>query len=162
MYPAQARQHHQLKHSFDEDMSVLADKRVNPSLKIVQHIRSKWLKDNHGQFDNISVMESINKTKSVRPNDRIACVSTSTGFVAVLITEFMMRVHEHLPSSSEVVFIDTTSHVDSTNCALTILVCDSPAGGMPLGVIITSTQTKEDYLQGQYVIKGNICTLNIT
>ena len=148
MYPAQARYHHKLKHSFEEDISLLADKRLNPSLKAVQHLRQRWITREHGGVDDFSVVEAILKTKSERPRDKIACETTERGLVTVLVTEFMMRVHEQLPSASEVVFCDTTSHVDRTNCSLTVLVCASPAGGMPLGVIITSTQVKQDYHKG--------------
>ena len=148
MYPAQARYHHQLKHSLESDMSLLADKRLNPSLKIVQHLRHKWITQEHGGVEDFSVVAAIQKTGLERPLDRIRCEATERGFVAVLVTEFMLRVHELLPSASEVMFCDTTSHVDRTNCSLTILVCASPAGGMPLGVIISSTQTKQDYLRG--------------
>ena len=127
---------------------MLADKRVNPPLTVVQSLRRKWVSEEHGGVEDFSVVEAIRKTRAGRSNDRIACEVTDRGYVAVLVTEFMLRVHEQLPSSSEVVFCDTTSHVDRTNCALTILVCASPAGGMPLGVIITSSQVKEDYVKG--------------
>ena len=90
MYPAQARHHHQLTHSFDEDMSILADKRSNPSLKTVQHLRHQWVTQKHGGLDDFSVVEAILKIGSERPRDRIRCEATERGFVAVLVTEFML------------------------------------------------------------------------
>ena len=148
MQAAQARRHHQLKHNFESDIELLADKRVNPTLHAVVNLRARWLTQNHGNFDDMSVMESIQRLKIKMPQHLINCTATSSGYVAVLITDFMRRIHEELDSACEVVFVDTTSHVDKTNSSLTILVCSSPAGGLPLGVILSSSQTKEDYVRG--------------
>ena len=147
MSATQARSHHLLKYNFEEDGSMLADKRLNPSLKVVHHLRKKWVTQEHGGVKDFSSVDAILNARDKRPRDKIACEKTEHGFVAVLVTEFMLRVHEQLPSASEVVFCDTNSHV--TNCTLSMLICDSPAGGMPLGVIITSSHAKQDYLRGE-------------
>jgi hypothetical protein len=114
------------------------------------------MKAHHGGYDDISVVEAIRNVKKRMPQHKIACEQNEKGFVAVLVTDFMLRVHKEMQSSSEVVFVDTTSHVDQTNCSLTILVCSSPAGGLPLGVIITSTQTKEDYIRGKQLYRRTV------
>lgn len=148
MLGGQARRHHQLKHNMESDIALLADRRVNPTVDAAISLRKRWMEQNHGSFDNISVLEMIQRLKTKMPQHMIDFTETSGGYVAVLVTDFMYRIHKEMPSASEVVFVDTTSHVDKTNCSLTILVCSSPAGGLPLGVILSSTQTKEDYLTG--------------
>ena len=51
MYPAQARRYYQLKHSLDEDLTLLADKGLNPSASIVTHMRKNWIDKAHGGLD---------------------------------------------------------------------------------------------------------------
>ena len=152
MYPASALRHHQLKYELQEDITLLADRRVNPTLSTVRNLRLRWMEEHHGGYDDVSVVEAIRKVQERMPQHKIACEQNEKELIVVLVTDFMLRVHKEMKSSSEVMFVDTTSHVDQTNCSLTILVCASPAGGLPLGVIITSTQTKEDYVKGKRII----------
>lgn len=147
MLGAQARRHHQLKYNFENDIALLADKRINPSVSSVIALRAKWMAENHGNFENMSVLDAMQRTKD-KMSQHLDFAETPRGYVAVLVTDFMYRVHKEMKSARDVVFVDTTSHVDKTNCSLTILLCSSAAGGLPLGVILTSTQTKEDYVKG--------------
>ena len=156
MLGAQARRHHQLKHNLQCDIALLADTRVNPSLDAVVSLRARWMAQNHGNFDDISVLDAMQRTKEKMPQHLIDFAETPTGYVTVLVTDFMYRIHKDMKSASEVVFVDTTSHVDKTNCSLTILVCSSPAGGLPLGVILASSQTRDDYARGMSHFKFSI------
>ena len=148
MHGAQARRNHQLKHALDDDIALLANRRVNPTLAAVISLRQRWTEENHGSFDDSSVLANLERLKSTMPQHLIEVSQTSGGYVAALVTDFMWRIHKELQFAGEVVFVDTTSHVDKTNCSLTILVCSSAAGGLPLGVILSSNQTKEDYITG--------------
>lgn len=148
MYASSALRHYQLKHSLQEDLTLLADRRVNPTLSTVRCLRLRWMEEHHGGYDDVSILEAIQNVKKRMPQHKIAFEQSEKGIFLVLITDFMLRVHKEMKESREVMFVDTTSHVDQTNCSLTILVCSSPAGGLPLGVIITTTQTKEDYVKG--------------
>lgn len=133
---------------------------MNPTLDAVVSVRARWTAENHGHFDDMSVLDAMQRTKNKMPQHLINFAETPGGYVAVLVTDFMYRIHKEMQSACEVVFVDATSHVDKTNCSLTILVCSSAAGGLPLGVILSSTQTKEDYLRGTSHNKN--CNLNDT
>ena len=61
--------------------------------------------------------------------------------VVVVCNPFMHRVHEHLPQSGDLVFIDATSNLDRNDTKLLHMVCSSPIGALPLAEIIT---TRED------------------
>ena len=63
----------------------------------------------------------------------------------------MIRVHSEVSQANEIVFVDTTSHIYQTNSALTMMLCDSPVGTLPLACIITSNQTENCYYQGKFV-----------
>ena len=60
----------------------------------------------------------------------------------------MRRAHQFLRESGEVVFVDSTSNCDRLNMAVTPLLCQSPAGSVPLGVIFTSSQDEIAYTKG--------------
>lgn len=63
----------------------------------------------------------------------------------MLVIEFMLRVDKKLRESCEVVFVDTTSHVNHLNTAVPLLMCAGPAGVGPLGVVFTSSQEETSY-----------------
>lgn len=65
----------------------------------------------------------------------------------------MSKIHQEFWESREVVFVDTTSHVDQINTALTPLLCASPVGALPLGVIFTSSQEETSYTKGFLLLK---------
>ena len=54
----------------------------------------------------------------------------------------MARSHTMIRSSGEQVFIDSTSNLEELNLHLFLLCTHSPAGGLPLAVIITSDETQ--------------------
>ena len=116
-----------------------------------EHHGRTWMEEHHGGYDDVSVVEAIRKVQERMPQHKIACEQNEKGLIVVLVTDYMLRVHKEMKSSSEVMFVNITSHVDQTS-SLTMLVFASPAGGFPLGVIITSTQTKEDCVKGKRII----------
>ena len=121
---------------------------MSPTLGSINNLRARWLAENLGNYDDMSVISTIQRLKCKMPQHMINYSKTSSGYVAVLITDFMYRIHQEMNSAGEVVFVDSTSHLDRTNSSLTVLVCSSPAGGLPLAVILSSSQTKEDYVIG--------------
>jgi len=66
-----------------------------------------------------------------------------------IVTPLMKRVLKMTPQAAEIVFIDTTSHVDLQNNNVTPILTWSPAGGLPIGVLITESQNEEAYCQGK-------------
>ena len=68
-------------------------------------------------------------------------------FALVIITPIMKRAH-NLKSSSEIVFVDSTSSCDPENHSITFMLCPCAAGAVPLSVIITKGQTREAYEKG--------------
>ena len=50
MYPASALRHHQLKYELQEDITLLADRRVNPTLSTTRNLRLRWknITEEHG------------------------------------------------------------------------------------------------------------------
>lgn len=54
----------------------------------------------------------------------------------------MTRAHQMLRQSGELVYVDATSSLDRYNFPMFIISTCTPAGGLPLGVVITSGEDK--------------------
>ena len=63
-------------------------------------------------------------------------------YIVVIIDELMLRCHKHIPQSGDIVHIDSTGNVDRIDSKVTHIVCPTPAGAAPLGMIITSCETE--------------------
>lgn len=148
MTTAQAVRFHQDK--LDFSILDMANNSINPKPRAVSYLRELWLKDNHGTLGGETMFSSIQKYAESNPNSHIEFENDENGFVIVLVTEFMFKIHHEFRESGEVIFVDTTSHVDQLNTALTPLLCASPIGGLPLGVIFTSSQAETSYTKGKF------------
>ena len=57
------------------------------------------------------------------------------------ITPLMERVHG-LKTSGEIVFVDASGGMDREGLRVFLIMTWSPAGGLPLGVILTSSEAE--------------------
>ena len=64
----------------------------------------------------------------------------SQPLIITACTPLMARVHENIQQSGEMIFCDSTSCLEKYNCSLFIISTSSSAGGLPLGVTITSDE----------------------
>ncbi|KAK4300177.1 hypothetical protein Pmani_027605 [Petrolisthes manimaculis] len=126
---------------------------LNPSLRAVYHIRQMWMNEKHGTLDGESMFSAIEKYAAANPNSKIKYQFEGERFAIVLITEFMFRIHQEFREASEVVFVDTTSHLDQHNTAVTLLLCVGSAGALPLAVIFTSSQDEVSFTAGFQLLK---------
>ena len=135
--------YHSLRLGLLDDLTASANRSTNPDLKAVQRLRTQWLQENSGGTSHDSVLDAVRRYSSRNEKNRINFSELEGGYCIVLVTEFMLRVHQHHPASKEVVFVDSILHVDQLN--LTLMVCPSAAGALPLAVILTSGQSKQEY-----------------
>ena len=63
-------------------------------------------------------------------------------YIAVLLDPMSLRVHETLPQAGDVVMLDATSGVDRIDSKVFRLVTPSPAGSLPLGTIVCSSESE--------------------
>ena len=61
--------------------------------------------------------------------------------VLAICTPLMSRVHKHIQQSGELVFIDSSSSFDDYNNPMFVVSTSSAAGGLPLGVVVTSGES---------------------
>lgn len=91
----------------------------------------QWITEHRGIYESQGATVRINESP----------------FVIVIITALMKRAHA-LVSSSEVCYVDSTASVDTDGDSVTFLITKSPAGGLPLGIFITDSQSAESYQTG--------------
>ncbi|XP_070839700.1 uncharacterized protein [Chaetodon trifascialis] len=69
------------------------------------------------------------------------CKTADNQLVIAICTPMMRRVHARLKESSEMVFVDSTGNFNRHKRRLFLLLTHSSAGGLPLGVFITTSET---------------------
>ena len=74
--------------------------------------------------------------------------------VVAIVDPFMRRVHETIPQSGDIVFMDATSNLDRNDSKVFHLVCPSPVGGLPLATLITTREDSETVLFGLRVLQS--------
>lgn len=121
---------------------------VNPTNRAISFVYNLWLKESCDRIADLSMDSVIRKYAKENPSSTIELEFSENGFTAVLITDFMRRVHKEFKEAGDVVFVDTTCHVNEMNTAVTSLLCAGPAGAAPLGVIFTSSQEEGSYRAG--------------
>nr|XP_027234725.1 uncharacterized protein LOC113826051 isoform X2 [Penaeus vannamei] len=126
---------------------------VNPTNRAISFVYNLWLKESCDRIADLSMDSVIRKYAKENPSSTIELEFSENGFTAVLITDFMRRVHKEFKEAGDVVFVDTTCHVNEMNTAVTSLLCAGPAGAAPLGVIFTSSQEEGSYRAGFYMLK---------
>ena len=70
----------------------------------------------------------------------VRCVGENKDKSAAIVTPLMPRVHMHIQQSKEIVFIDSTASLDHFSSPTYIVSTASPAGGIPLAVVVTSSE----------------------
>ena len=71
-----------------------------------------------------------------------ASTTTSQPLVLAVCTPLMARAHELIRQAGEVTYYDSTASLDRHNCPTFILSTSCSAGGVPLGVVITSGENE--------------------
>ena len=65
----------------------------------------------------------------------------------------MARVHEHVKQAGEIMFVDSSSSLDDFNNPVFILSTSPAAGGLPLGVVITSGESLNIIFEAMTTLK---------
>ena len=83
------------------------------------------------------------------------CRMNSVGkdLVVSICTPLMKRAHSLIRQSGELVFIDASGGVDRHHCRIFIVLTHSCAGGVPLGVFITTSESTEVITAGINLLK---------
>ncbi|XP_025108961.1 uncharacterized protein LOC112573124 [Pomacea canaliculata] len=149
----------QLEHG-DDYVYISADRAVCPDRDYVYRLYYKLGKEKYGETrgeSQIPQLKEFVEQLEIELSQREFCTSVNTAtkkyvvmditpddqVVVSICTPLMHRVHKYLKHSSEMVFIDATGNLDRNHCRVFLLLTHSCAGGLPLGVIVTTSESRE-------------------
>ena len=151
----------------------LADRAINPLPKDIYYLFNKWRSTNYGQKNGESMFEMLeqrvkeynekfsrdgghafiqrylNKTKYEKTWES----DSDQPLILAICTPLMDRAHAMLRQAAELVYIDATASLDRYNCPTFMMSTCSPAGGIPLGVVITSGEDEATITEAFTFIK---------
>jgi len=90
----------------------------------------------------------VDADQSSVPKKRRKLVTKAQPLVLSICTPLMARVHEKVIQSAELAFCDSTASLDRFNTSLFILSVAHPAGGLPLGIVLSSDEKEETITRG--------------
>ena len=137
-----------LKEHGDIYVTVSADRSIMPDYKWVFNFHAAYMQKAFGKINSPEAYE--NAVKKVREynekqNDALCTIDqTEDGETIVAVCDFLSRrVHKVLPQAGDIVYVDATSNLDRQDSKLIKFMTCSPAGGLPLGFLITSSESEK-------------------
>lgn len=124
-----------------------ADRSVCPDRDYCYHLYQKLFKEAYGAQDGDEMLLDLQtRLDSHNQENGELCAKmarTEEGQLVVAIcTPLMKRVHAMVRQSGEMSFIDSTGNCDRQNHRLFLLLTHCSAGGLPLGVLITTSESQ--------------------
>ena len=81
--------------------------------------------------------EIIKNFNEKRREEIVRVKQTHDGETIIAICDSLnRRVHETIPAAGDLLIMDATANLDRNDSKIFDLMCPSPLGGLPLGVII--------------------------
>lgn len=139
----------------DGDEAVLAATSVLPRRNTVYYWYACWHKEHFGDRDGDQMWAILERKQIDYGRNGTIVKIQKDPYAVVILTPIMRRAHR-LPSSSEIIFVDSTSSCDDGHHVMTFLFSKCPVGAIPVGVIITNGQSEEHYKNGFMALKQTL------
>ncbi|GLH13503.1 Uncharacterized protein GBIM_18053 [Gryllus bimaculatus] len=113
----------------------------------------------YGKQDGIQMIKSLeNLIENYNSKCKIEAAKLyfeqdSNEIVVSICTPFMKRVHEHLKSSSEIMFVDYSGSEDRHRNRVFTLLAPSVAGALPVGIVILFSESENSFTKGLTLFK---------
>jgi len=124
-----------------------ADRSIFPNPITYYYEYSKYSTTVNGDFGGTLMTEAMVKLRQEFPKAEIYFQEKTLDYEMqiIILTDFMRNVLNSMPQAAEIIFMDSTSHVDLMNCTVTLMLTRCPAGSVPIGSLITKSQTEQSY-----------------
>lgn len=133
-----------------------ADRSVCPDLQWCFRLYYKQFKKNYGEPDGEKMLLHLEKSiDQFNTPDNITVKMAKVGddICVGLCTDLMKRVHKYVRQSGELAFIDGSGGVDRHGCRVFLMMTHSAAGALPLGVLVTTSETEKVLTEGLLLLK---------
>ncbi|CAG8774993.1 15778_t:CDS:1, partial [Rhizophagus irregularis] len=135
--------------SMDEQdlLVLLADRANNPDYdyiaKLFQKYRETSLGDCNGSLIFRCLVDIVNEYNSSGRGKAILQEydsRTEKALILCVVTGLMSRVHEKIPQSGEICYVDVSASFEPLNTSITLLCTSCAVGALPLGLFIISDE----------------------
>lgn len=131
---------------------IAADGKFLPSVSIVHKLFEKEFTTEYGPISGEKMFKNLESSLELYVANtggkaKFQLCDNGENYYIVLCTRIMLRVHEKIVQSSELVMVDASGGVDKQRHRIYFFVTPSAAGGLPLGVIITDSEKEVIFSQ---------------
>ena len=106
------------------------------------------------EFGNIKDLPLEEQLRTILSEGHRVVTETFEGeTIVAAVTGLMERAHA-LPEAGRVVFVDASGNMDRRGLRVFLLMTWSHAGGLPLGVVVTSSEAETTVAKGLAMLKG--------
>lgn len=132
---------------------------VSSSYRLYKNLFKKEFKQEEGESKLNSLLATIEKrieeyNESIGRRGMAVEVVNDSEVVVAILTPLMMRVHQLIKHTGELCFVDASGNMDRKGCRVFSLLTHSYAGGLPLGIIITTSESTETITRGLVIFNG--------
>ncbi|PIK36987.1 hypothetical protein BSL78_26177 [Apostichopus japonicus] len=136
----------QMEHGADY-LYKAADRSICPSLAFCHSLYRKIFDKSYGAASGEKMLHDLEAAISSYNEEKgevCAKIGETNGKLAIAVcTPMMKRIHSKHEYSGELVFIDTSGGMDRYDCRIFMLLTHSSAGGVPLGCLIVTSESRE-------------------
>ncbi|KAJ8972951.1 hypothetical protein NQ317_000785 [Molorchus minor] len=138
---------------------LLADRSICPDYNYCYHIFMQEFKARYGPIDFSEdgkrfLVEKL-KEYNITVGEECAKINiTDVDYIITLCPPLFKRIHQNISFASEIVFMDSTGTVDHGGSKVFIISTQSECGGLPLGLIITSSECAQNIAVGLEMLKS--------
>lgn len=143
----------------DNWFEILADGAHCPNLQWCYNIYRESFSKEYGAPTGEAMVKSLSAAVDKYNQEcgsKCAMMETfeGTDLIVVLCSPLMKRVHQHLRSSGEMNFLDSGGCMDRHNSRVFTFLAPSVAGALPLGMIISSSESEKVLGEGIRMLKS--------
>ncbi|PIK35826.1 hypothetical protein BSL78_27344, partial [Apostichopus japonicus] len=142
----------------DDYVLVSGDRSICPDVQFCYRLYYKMFQKAYGAATGVQMLVDMEERLSLfNSNFKETCAvmeMIQNQVIIAICSPLMKRVHTKLKHSAEMVFINSSGNCDRHNSRIFILLTHSIAGGLPLGVFITSSETQQTIEAGLRLLRS--------
>ncbi|XP_071947221.1 uncharacterized protein [Antedon mediterranea] len=131
----------------DDYLLVSGDRSQSPDTQWCYRFYNKTFQHHYVKPDCESILVDLKRNIEVYNTEEVICTmeeEVSGGNICVaLCTTLMKRVHRCYQPSGELVFLDSLGGMNHHGCRVYVMLAHSSAGGVPLGVLVTTSEAED-------------------
>ena len=158
--PSSALETHKCDLQMEDDANYsvkAADRYYCPDLQWCYRLYYKLFRAEYGSQSGPDMIQTLMQrleTWNGVQDGTVAYHATNDEHVVAICTPLMKRVHQHILQSSELVFVDSSGCMDTSNYRVFMLMTNCSAGGLPVGMFLTTSESESALVAGLELLKS--------